>query len=154
MTKNIDLTPQETEQLSRYASDDAYVQQQKEDIMELTSMFRDMMGVPKTQDGSASNEFVDAFNKAFHPEPDVEASYIFKVDGFSLPLVITVEGSDLKCLYRESEKADVEISVSHAKLSEIVSGSTTFQRAFMAGDMKMKGDFKALRLLDSIFVFD
>ena len=38
--KSINLTPQETEQLSEYVSDDSYVQRQKEDIQELTSMFR------------------------------------------------------------------------------------------------------------------
>ena len=34
-TQNVDFTPQETEQLSQYASDDSYVQRQKEDIQEL-----------------------------------------------------------------------------------------------------------------------
>jgi hypothetical protein len=29
----------------------------------------------------------------------------------------------------------------------------TFQRAFMGGDMKMKGDFRILRSLDQIFNF-
>jgi len=41
--KAINLTPQETEQLSEYVSDDTFVQRQKEDIQELTSMFRDML---------------------------------------------------------------------------------------------------------------
>lgn len=41
--KNIDLTPQESEQLSQYASDERYVQKQKEDIQELASLFRNMM---------------------------------------------------------------------------------------------------------------
>ena len=41
--KSINLTPQETEQLSEYVSDDSYVQRQKEDIQELTSMFRGML---------------------------------------------------------------------------------------------------------------
>ena len=42
-TPTIDLTPQESEQLSEYASDDGYVQRQKEDIQELANLFRDMM---------------------------------------------------------------------------------------------------------------
>ena len=42
--RNIDLTPQESEQLSQYVSDDSYVQRQKADIQELTSLFRDLMG--------------------------------------------------------------------------------------------------------------
>ena len=40
ITKNMDLTPKEAEQLSQYASDDGYVQKTKEDIRELTSIFR------------------------------------------------------------------------------------------------------------------
>lgn len=44
ITKTIDLTPQESEQLSQYVADDSYVKRQKQDIQELTSMFRDMMG--------------------------------------------------------------------------------------------------------------
>ena len=43
-TPQMELTPQESEQLSKYVSDDSYVKQQKEDIKELASMFKDMMG--------------------------------------------------------------------------------------------------------------
>ena len=43
ITKNTDLTPKEAEQLSQYASDDSYVQKTKEDIKELTSIFRDKL---------------------------------------------------------------------------------------------------------------
>ena len=43
VSQSIDLTPQESEQLSQYVADDSYVQQQKEDIQELASMFRGMM---------------------------------------------------------------------------------------------------------------
>ncbi|MED9806020.1 MAG: SCP-2 sterol transfer family protein, partial [Lachnospiraceae bacterium] len=39
----IELTPQESEQLSQYVSDDVYMQTQKTDIQELTSLFKDMM---------------------------------------------------------------------------------------------------------------
>ena len=38
--KSINLTPQETEQLSEYVSDDSYVQRQKEDIQELLDQGR------------------------------------------------------------------------------------------------------------------
>lgn len=150
-TKNINLTPQETEQLSQYASDDAYVQQQKEDITELASMFRDLMGVGEKND---TTEFVAAFEEAFHSEPGTDATYLFRIDGKKLPLYIEVEGSLLRVMYREAEKVDVEMSLTRDKLTEITAGGLTFQRAFMAGDMKMKGDFKALRLLDTLFEFE
>lgn len=150
MTKNADLTPQETEQLSKYAADDAYVQKQKEDISELANMFRDMMGKSEKDD---TTEFVKEFEMAFHPEAGLDASYLFTIEGKKLPLYILIEGPEVKVMYKEAPKADVEIAIEHDKLEAITKGNMTFQRAFMAGDMKMKGDFKALRSLDTLFVF-
>lgn len=150
MTKDINLTPQESEQLSQYASDAAYVQKQKEDISELASMFKDLMGVGEEND---TKEFIKEFEVAFTPDPGLEASYLFRIEGKKNPLAIEVEGSDLRCFYKVIEKPDVELSLSVERLRSIVKGGTTFQRAFMSGDMKMKGDFKALRSLDTIFVF-
>ena len=150
LTKNIDLTPQESEQLSKYASDDAYVQKQKEDITELASMFRDMMGVPEKEE---PDEFIKDFTEAFHPEAGLETSYLFVISGKNKPLFIKIEGMECKCEYKDGEKASVELNIQVDKLRDIVKGDMTFQRAFMAGDMKMKGDFKALRNLDTLFVF-
>ena len=150
MTKNTNLTPQETEQLSEYAADDSYRQQQKEDISELTAMFRNMMG---SDDKAESEEFIKEFEAAFHPEPEIEASYLFRIEGKKLPLYMVIEGSDLKMIYKEVPKVDVEISVSRDRLVNLLKGSGTFQRAFMAGEMSMKGDFNALRDLDKLFIF-
>ena len=150
ITKNADLTPQESEQLSKYAADDAYVQKQKEDISELAGMFREMMGIGDKDD---TEEFIKDFEQAFHADAGTDASYIFNIEGKKLPLYILVEGPEVKCVYKEAPKADVEISISKEKLESIIKGNMTFQRAFMAGEVKMKGDFKALRLLDTLFVF-
>ena len=38
-------------------------------------------------------------------------------------------------------------------MNDIVYSRMSFQRAFMSGNMKTKGDFKLLRALDQIFVF-
>lgn len=149
-TKNFDLTPQETEQLSQYAADDAYVQKQKEDISELANMFRDLMGVSEKDDAT---EFINEFQGAFHSEPGTDASYLFQIEGKKLPLYVAVEGSDLKVMYKAVDKVNVELSLTREKLQAIIKGNMTFQRAFMAGEMKMKGDFKALRLLDTLFIF-
>ncbi len=150
ITKNIDLTPQESEQLSVYASDESYVQKQKEDISELASMFRSMMGESSNED---EETIIQAFEKAYRPQPGAEEVYVFRIDSMKTPLTVTVEGSDVKCLFKDTEKADVDLSLSAERLHDIMKGSATFQRAFMAGEIKMKGDFKALRLLDSLFVF-
>lgn len=70
-TQNIDLTPQESEQLSQYASDDSYVQRQKADIQELTSMFKDLMGGSREEE----EEFVKRFEKSFKPQAGLKSDY-------------------------------------------------------------------------------
>ena len=42
-TRTIELTPQERERLSQFVSDETYVKQQKEDIEELSAMFKQML---------------------------------------------------------------------------------------------------------------
>lgn len=148
-TQNVDFTPQETEQLSQYASDDSYVQRQKEDIQELASLFRDMM----TSTEEDSEAYVSAFQKAFKPQPGFAATYALKLSEAKPPLVIKVNGPAVAIAYEQTSGTDVEMSIEASVVEEIIAGRMTFQRAFMSGAMKMKGDFKILRTLDQIFVF-
>ena len=150
VSKTINLTPQETEQLSQYASDEDYVQQQKEDLQELASMFRGMM---KTKDSEESHLFINEFRENFKPQAGFSGTYKFNIDNQSKPLIIDVNASKLEVYYGELEKADVEIHISEEVLSGAVAGRMSFQRAFMAGEMTMKGDFRILRTLDQIFTF-
>lgn len=150
-TKNIDLTPQESEQLSQYASDDGYVQRQKADIQELTSLFKDMLGESAEGDDTCTRRF----KEAFQPQTDYEASYRLIVEDSKTPLLIEVRNADLVCRYTaEDGQADVEIRMEQEVLDHIMEGHMTFQRAFMAGEMKMRGDFKRLRMLDQLFLFE
>lgn len=151
-TKNIDLTPQESEQLSQYVADDSYVQRQKEDIQELTSMFRDMMEF--SSESEEAEEYVDDLKSHFVPQPGFTANYKVVLEGKKKPLIIEVNTNRIECYYGNSaETIDVEMQMQHNVMDEIVNGRMTFQRAFMGGDMKMKGDFRILRSLDQIFNF-
>lgn len=150
VSKTINLTPQETEQLSQYASDEDYVQQQKEDLQELASMFRGMM---KTKEGKESNLFINEFKENFKPQAGFSGTYKFYINNQSKPLIIDVDTSQLEVYYGELERADVEIHISEEVLNGAVAGRMSFQRAFMAGEMTMKGDFRILRTLDQIFTF-
>jgi len=149
-TKNINFTPQETEQLSQYVSDDSYMATQKEDIRELSSLFKEMIGNTEVDDTTA---FVKEFEGKFKPQAGFKATYKFLVKEKKKPLIIQVSGGDLKCFYGSVEKQDVEIQLTSQTMNEIMNARMTFQRAFMGGDMKMKGDFKVLRTLDQIFPF-
>ncbi len=146
-----DLTPQETEQLSRYVSDDSYVQRQKQDIQELTSLFRDMLS-----EGEADNEeeYIGVFRKYFRPQPGFDADYAITIEGKKKKLILSVRGPKLECYYGSQERFDVEMQLARGILEDIVNGRMTFQRAFMSGGMRTKGDFKVLRTLDQLFVFE
>lgn len=148
-TKNIDLTPQESEQLSEYVADDGYVQRQKEDIQELTSLFKDMMSAEEMGDDCS-----EAFRKAFQPQPGFQAIYKFCTDRRKTPFVVKVDSSELSFPAEYKEAVDVEVQVDDRIFRDITAGRVSFQRAFMGGDMKMKGDFMALRTLDQIFAFE
>lgn len=149
VSKSIDLTPQESEQLSRYAADDGYVQRQKEDIQELASMFRGMMSQENVE---SVDDYRSKFEKHFHPIPGFKATYKMTIDGNGKVIGLQISGKELQ-YNDEVGRADVEAQITEEALNEILAGRMTFQRAFMGGDMKMKGDFKILRTLDELFVF-
>ena len=151
ITKKMDLTPNEAEQLSQYASDDSYVQKTKEDISELTSIFRKKLD----EDVQEKQEemFLRAFRDHFRPVAGFRGTYKIVFEPGNLPLCIEVKQNDMTCGFEKREKVDVEMQMAEDALEDIIQGRMTFQRSFMSGVMKMKGDFKLLRQLDQLFVF-
>ncbi len=148
-TPQMELTPQESEQLSKYVSDDSYVKKQKEDIQELASMFKDMLGRENQEEETA---YIDKFRDTFQPQPDFHARYLFMIADKN-PLFIEVNGEELNIHYGQEENIDIYAKLSPEVLENIIGGRMTFQRAFMTGEMTAKGNFKILRMLDTLFNF-
>ncbi len=149
-TQQLDLTPQESEQLSRYVADDRYVQTQKEDIEELSNMFRDMLGQKEKDEEMA---YVTELQAHFVPQVDFSASYLFMIDGKKKPLTVEIKDDDAKIYYGQGEKADVYTKMKPETMDSILHGKMSFQRAFMTGEMTAKGNFKTLKMLDQVFIF-
>lgn len=99
-------------------------------------------------------DFKDRFRQNFHPESGFSGSYIITITDKDdiLKLSIANDSLEISSLLAE-EKGDVMIHMTSGVLSRITIGEMTFQRAFMSGDMKLKGDFKKLRTLDQMFRF-
>ncbi|RDU25080.1 SCP2 sterol-binding domain-containing protein [Anaerosacchariphilus polymeriproducens] len=150
-TQPIELTPQESEQLSKYVSDDDYVKKQKEDIEELAHLFKGLM---KQEKVDTEMEYIMSLEKHFVPQEDFKASYLFMIEEKKKPLIIEVNDGDLNCYYGHEEEVDVITKLKADVLENILTGRMTFQRAFMTGEMTAKGNFKTLRMLDKIFVFN
>lgn len=148
-TKAPKLTPQESEQLSEYISDDNYVKKQKEDIEELASIFKGLLGEP---DDSYDN-VIETFKGAFDSSVRCTASYIIKIEDIEKDLFISIKGGMLECKYGINEKADVHIRTRFPVLQDIFLGKKNFQGAFMSGAITAKGNFNTLRVLDNVFKF-
>ncbi|WP_099467356.1 SCP2 sterol-binding domain-containing protein [Konateibacter massiliensis] len=149
-TKGMELSPQETEQLSKYASDDQYVKKQKEDIEELANLFKSKMDFKEV---SNEMEYINDFKSHFVPNKEVKVSFGITVTDNQKRLILEVNRGELNCYYGDRENVGVDIKISNQIIESIINGKMTFQRAFMSGEMTAKGDFKTLRLLDEIFVF-
>ncbi len=149
-TQQLNLTPQESEQLSQYVSNDTYVKQQKEDIEELATMFKDLLGQANKEENTP---YIAELELHFVSQDDFAASYSFAIDGCKKPLYVKVDGDNLTIFYGEEKDIDVYAKLSAEVMQSIIDGRMTFQRAFMTGEMTAKGNFKTLRTLDQIFRF-
>ncbi len=56
------FTPQESEQLSKYASNDEFVKTQKQDIESLSSIYKEMLN---DQENGGDDYYINAFFKSF-----------------------------------------------------------------------------------------
>jgi len=150
-SNSIDLTPQESEQLSVYVSDDTYVKKQKEDIEELSQIFKGMIG---NIESDVNAEFIRNLKENFHPLNDFTASYAITISDTNKTLIIEVKDSNLKCYYGEKKDVDVSTKTSHEVMNKLVGGRMSIQRAFMTGELTAKGNFKTLRIFDQLFQFN
>ncbi len=149
----MELTPQESEQLSKYVSDDTYVKKQKEDIEELSQLFKEMMD--RTEGKEGSQEFIHNLKENFRPaKEDVRAVFEIRMTDTGKTLIVDVDKDKLKCYYGDSDYADVVATTTRTVVNKLVTGRTTFQGAFMSGELTAKGDFKTLRMFDQLFRFD
>ena len=146
---NLPLTPQESEQLSVYVANDNYVKKQKEDIEELSQMFREMLG----NDGTDQNDLIKQFRNHFKPQEGFKATYSIEMSDLSRTIIIEAKETELKCYYGELKETDVASRTTGEVVNDIIAGKTTFQKAFMSGALAAKGNFKTLRMFDTIFQF-
>lgn len=190
-TKTIELTPQESEQLSKFVSDETYMKQQKEDIEELSAIFKKMLNQEGSEESGTAqespggnavvsadfqtaeyvdpvrertvrqetsvnedtDEVISALIENYKPEAEFIASYAIIISDRDQILHIEATPDHINCFYAATNEADVILRTTYKILSAILEGKTTFQKGFMAGEISAKGNFKTLRMLDTIFRF-
>lgn len=147
----LELTPQESEQLSIYVSDDSYVKKQKEDIQELAQLFKGMLGEEEETKEESAGEFIAQLQEQYQGQAGVQASYCFCFTDTEENLLVKASGGKLDCYYGEEEPVEVAVKLTKSVMEDIVNGTMTLQKAFMSGVVTAKGDFKILRNFDTLF---
>ena len=146
----VKFTPQESEQLSKYASDDAFVKTQKQDIESLASIYKEML---TEQEQGGDNYYINVFKDNFNTGIGFTGTYMIIISDKDKNIIMNVDGDNLEVKFGENKAADVIAKLSKDIFEDIVSGRVTFHRAFMTGDMTAKGNFRSLRMLDELFAF-
>lgn len=150
MKDTINFTPQESEQLSKFVSDEEFVQTQKRDIEELSSLFKDML----VDEANGGDEYyTTVLKKAYKPQQGVNASYCLIIDDKKKNVVVEVKSGKLDCYFGIKENADIVAKLKKETFDKVVSGRMTFQRAFMTGDITARGNLKTIKLFDDLFQF-
>ena len=147
----VNFTPQESEQLSKYASDDEFVKTQKEDIESLASIYKELLS---DEQNGGDDYYLSVFRNHFKPQLNYNGRYTFMISDKDKNIIVNVQGSNLTVEFGQDMEADVIGKMSKETFDRIVQGRITFHRAFMTGDMTAKGNFRTLRMLDEVFNFE
>lgn len=146
----VKFTPQESEQLSKYVSDDEFVQTQKKDIESLASIYKELLN---DQENGGDEYFLNVFKNNFNSGTDNKCSYMIMISDRNKNVAIDIDGASCSVRFGDNPDADVICRLTKENFEKITKGTMTFHRAFMTGDMSAKGNLKTLRLLDELFNF-
>ena len=147
----INFTPQESEQLSKYAADDTFVKTQKQDIESLASIYKELL---TDQENGGDNYYLDVFRNSYDFAGRYKCLYNFIISDKGKSIIVDVDNGKLSVEFGEVVDADVIAKLSKETFDEIVNGKITFHRAFMTGSMTAKGNFRNLKMLDELFNFE
>lgn len=146
----IKLTPQESEQLSRYASDDTFVKTQKQDIESLASIYKELLN---DQKNGGDDYYLNTLRNHYVSHSGFSSSYMLMIADKDKSVDIRIQNGELSVEFGENPQAEVIAKMNKEVFDQIAEGRVTFHRAFMTGDMTAKGNFKTLRMLDELFLF-
>ena len=97
-----------------------YCTDTKEDIKELASLFRNMMG--DEEKAARSDHYPTLFKEHFTPMPGFRASYRFQIEGMDTPLALVIDQGSLNCDYADLERAEVDCTLEEEVLGAITKG--------------------------------
>ncbi len=147
----INFTPQESEQLSKYASDDEFVQTQKKDIESLASIYKELL---TDEENGGDSYYIDTFMNNVNAQCRFSGSYMLTISDKDKSILIDASLGRVNVRFGENQQADVICRMNKDTFDKLLEGRSTFHRAFMTGEMTARGNLKTLRMLDELFTFN
>ncbi len=144
------FTPQESEQLSKYVSDDTFVKTQKKDIESLASIYKELLTDEKN---GGDHYYIDSFMQHVNPQCRVNSSYMLTITDKNKNILIDASGGRVNVSFGENPAADVICRMDKDTFDKLIDGRSSFHKAFMTGEMTARGNLKTLRMLDELFTF-
>ena len=144
------FTPQESEQLSKYVSDDTFVKTQKKDIESLASIYKELLTDEKN---GGDHYYIDSFMQHVNPQCRVNSSYMLTITDKNKNILIDAAGGRVNVSFGENPAADVICRMDKDTFDKLIDGRSSFHKAFMTGEMTARGNLKTLRMLDELFTF-
>ena len=127
-----------------------YIEKQTENIESLASIYKELLS---DEEHGGDDYYISVFKNSFRPGTAFSCTYMIIVSDKNKTILINVNNDILDVEFGENNNADVIAKLNKAVFDDIVAGKITFHRAFMTGDMTAKGNFRSLRMLDSLFEF-
>lgn len=146
----VNFTPQESEQLSKYASDDTFVMTQKKDIESLASIYKELL---TDQENGGDDYYLDVFKSNYAYGGRYTCKYRIIISDKDKSVEVDVKDGSLSVRFGEAADADVIVKFNKETFDDIVNDKITFHRAFMTGCMTAKGNIKNIKMLDELFEF-
>ena len=97
--------------------------------------------------------YLEDFKRVYNKKAGLQASCQIELLDKKKQILLNTKMETLECDYGKLENPDMTIRLSCNILEEIIAGRSSFQAAFMKGDMTAKGDFSMLRQFDQTFPF-
>ena len=144
------FTPQESEQLSKYVSDDTFVKTQKKDIESLASIYKELLTDEKN---GGDHYYIDSFMQHVNSQCRVNSSYMLTITDKNKNILIDAAGGRVNVSFGENPAADVICRMDKDTFDKLIDGRSSFHKAFMTGEMTARGNLKTLRMLDELFTF-
>lgn len=127
-----------------------YIEKQQQDIADIANLIKQKVN---SKENNYTKTVVDIFNSCFIPNQEAVNTTIQWMisDKENESFIMDLKSEKANIYYGITTDYNTIINLNQEALQKIIEGKITIQRAFMTGEIKVKGEFDVLYKLDGMF---